>query len=379
MRKPDFEIIAADGEATLAEMVARFEELAGTTLVPSSPEYLILRWGASIVTHQRVLINRAANQNIPSRAEGENLDALAEMLYGLSRPQAEPSKAHMYFGISEAQDYDIVIPKGTRVTDVSQTLYWETASAITISAGAVQGEGIVYCTTPGTIGNGYGAGAVSSIVDLFDYYAWCRNTTVTYGGKEAATDDELYELCRQAMSGYSTAGPRDAYIYRAKAADSDIGDVVVSSPKPGEVLLYLIDINGEMSNELLLKAYAACNGDSERPLTDKLTMGLPNQVTYDIDFTYFTFSGISESPTLIAEKIDNAVNEYVKWQGSRFGRDINPSVLLTYLMRTGIKRVDITSPTYTRLVRNVPDGSDNRPEVAHVGSITTTFGGAEDE
>ena len=58
------------------------------------------------------------------------------------------------------------------------------------------------------------------------------------------------------------------------------------------------------------------------------------------------------------------------------GRDINPSKLIGLLMQTGIKRVDLTSPSFTAL----KDGSDNAaPQVAEVGEITATNGGHEDE
>ena len=72
-----------------------------------------------------------------------------------------------------------------------------------------------------------------------------------------------------------------------------------------------------------------------------------------------------------------AIDEYVAWQASRLGRDINPSKLTAILMGTGVlKRVVVTSPTFTRL----SDGSNHTvPELAVVGTRTVTNGGVEDD
>ena len=78
----------------------------------------------------------------------------------------------------------------------------------------------------------------------------------------------------------------------------------------------------------------------------------------------------------IKAAVDEAVTEFVSWQCGKLGRDINPSVLIGKLMQTGIKRVALTSPVFTTL----RDGSDDTtPQVAAVGTITSTNGGYEDE
>ena len=81
--------------------------------------------------------------------------------------------------------------------------------------------------------------------------------------------------------------------------------------------------------------------------------------------------------TDIAEAIEEAVREYIEWQSSKLGRDINPDYLKGLLMQTGIKRVDITSPTFTHL----SDGSDGTaPQLAVLsGDPNVQNGGYEDE
>lgn len=99
-------------------------------------------------------------------------------------------------------------------------------------------------------------------------------------------------------------------------------------------------------------------------------------MSYNITFTYYVPKDSPLSSTEIKAAVDRAVEEYTAWQCGKLGRDINPSVLIGKLMQTGIKRVALTSPTFTVL----RDGSDDTvPQVAAVGTVTATNGGYEDE
>ena len=70
------------------------------------------------------------------------------------------------------------------------------------------------------------------------------------------------------------------------------------------------------------------------------------------------------------------MEEYTAWQCAKLGRDINPSELYGRLMETGIKRLELRSPTFTVL----RDGRENGvPQVAALGTKTITNGGYEDE
>ena len=116
--------------------------------------------------------------------------------------------------------------------------------------------------------------------------------------------------------------------------------------------------------------------ETVRPLTDHVSMGDPETVPYDIEFTYYIPRSGSIASADIAVAVDAAVEEYKAWQCSKLGRDINPSYLISLLMKTGIKRVDISSPVFTQL----KDGSSNDvPQIAQFGTATIVNGGVEDE
>ena len=376
MRNPEREFVSTDTASLIQEMSLSYESLSGEILTPGSPEMLMLRWVASIIAQERAKLNYAANQNLPSRAEGDNLDALAEMFYTAKRKAAQPAVCVMRFHISQAQANSILIPSGTRVTDGGQRLYWETLADAYVPIGETYADVTIQCQTAGTAGNGWTAGAINAVVDLYDYYSGCENITESGGGADEQTDDELYEAMIASLQAPSTAGARGSYIYHAKSVSTEIADVAVTSPAPGEVRIYALMKDGSIAGETVKQAiYEICNAEDVRPLTDHLEINDPNIIRYAIRLTYWLPSG-TQNAAAVEAAVKEAVQSYVSWQGAKLGRDINPSALIANIMKTGVKRVDVESPVFTKIER----GSDNAtPAVALVESVILTNGGFEDE
>lgn len=376
-RNTQYQFVSTDTGALVSSLVAGYERITGTSVHPASPEKLFIQWVADIIIQERIINNYTGNQNIPSRAEGENLDALGELFYASERPAAQPAVCTERFYISEAQGTAILIPVGTRVTDASNTLVWETVEDVYVSIGSTYADVQIQCQTAGIIGNDYAAGQINTIIDLFDYYDHCENMTASDDGADAATDDEYYDLMRASQDAYSTAGPKGGYIYIAKQVSTEIADVVANRPSAGRVDLYVLMDDGSIAQtETKNAVLTACSADTVRPLTDDVEVKDPQTVEYDISFTYYIPSDASVSSAEIEAAVDAAVKQYVAWQCAKLGRDINPSYLIGLLMQTGIKRVELTSPIFAVL----KDGSDNTaPQVAKIGDITATNGGHEDE
>jgi len=397
-RSPEYEFIPTTVSELEAQMIADYEAMTGETLMPASPERLMISWVASVILGERVKTNYAANQNLPSRADGANLDALAELFYASERPEATAAVCTMRFHISEAQDSAIVVPSGTRVTDGSQELYWETVADAWVPIGSTYVDAQVRCQTAGSVGNGFAAGTINTIVDVYDYYSACENITVSDGGSDRLSDDAFFELLRLSLDGYSTAGAKGGYIYHAKAVSSEIADVVVNSPTPGEIRLYVLDADGQTHSSgtkypgkagATMKALvlAACNADEVRPLTDHVLMGDPEEVSYNISFTYYV-SDQTQTSAELSTDVQLAVQSYIQWQQGKLGRDINPSKLISLLMGTGIKRVDLTAPAYVHLrdgnlslynEGDTPDEEDTIPQIGKIGTISIVNGGVEDD
>ncbi len=382
-RATDYQFVSTDSAKIVADLTAKYEELTGRTLLPADPDKLFIQWVAGIIVQERIIVNYAANQNIPSRATGENLDALGEMFYNVLRPQAKAASAVVKFTISEAQDTGITIPKGTRVTDGSGTLMWATSEEAVIEIGEKTADVPVVCETLGTIGNGFVAGQINTLVDVDKvmYYESCENTETSGGGAEQATDDEYYELMRAGLEAFSTAGPKGAYEYHAKAVSTNIADVCAINPidKPGYVDIFAIMDNGEIADSATKNAILeTCSDEKVRPLTDVVEVLDPEVIDFDIELTYYVDRNSQKSTAEIEAAIQSAIDEYVLWQCQKIGRDINPSRLIWLLNGAGLKRVEIKSPVFTSL----RDGSDRlTPQTAHTDRAKAKIvnGGYEDE
>ena len=380
MRNPDHQFIETSAETIIAELTSKYEELTNTTVHPSSPVKIFLSWCAAAILQIYQNINHAANQNLPSRAEGENLDAIAELFFMKKRPDPTPAYVTVRFTISEGLATTLTIPAGTRVTNPNGDPVFETTTDCVIAIGDTSGDVLCVCQEAGTVGNGYAAGQITDLIDVFPYYESCTNIETSDGGSDSPTDDELYNLLMNSTDAWSAAGPVGAYQYFAKSVSTDIADVVVNSPSPGEVNIYALMEDGTKAGSAIKSLiFAACNDKEVRPLTDSVSVEDPDEVTYNIDLTYYMSTESDKSATEITDDVNTAISEYQMWQAGRLGRDINPSKLIQMLIEAGAKRAVITSPVYTHL----EDGSDvlNHPvpQIAKIGTVTVVNGGYEDE
>ncbi len=377
----EYKFVSTDSADIVADLTQRYEEITQRTLLPADPDKLFIQWIAGIIVQMRHLINYAANQNIPSRAVGENLDALGEMIFNVSRPAAAPAECLMRFEISAPQETAITIPKGTRATDSSGTLMWLTIEDAVVEIGAVFAEVKAICDTAGTIGNGYAAGQINTLVDVDSvlFYAACGNIETSHSGREKATDAEYYDLMRASLEAYSTAGPKGAYEYHAKAVSSEIGDVCAINPagRPGVVNIFAIMEDGTPADDGTKHAILeACSDEKVRPLTDYVEVLDPEIVEYEVDLTFYVDRASNKSISEIRAAVDAAVEEYIRWQSAKIGRDINPSRLWWLLKDSGAKRIEVRAPTFTSL----RDGSDRLvPQIAKCADNSVTNGGYEDE
>jgi phage-related baseplate assembly protein len=363
-------------------LVAGYEQFFGKTVMPGSPERLFISWVEDAIMYERAQNNWTGCQNLPSSAEGEYLDGLAELFYLQERPKPTAATCTMRFYISEPRQTAVLIPAGTRVTDDNAALYWETSADEYVPIGATYTDVQVTCQTVGTAGNDYAVGDIHTAVDIYDYYSGCSNITVSANGSDAPDDEEFYELMRDSQSAWSDAGPIGAYKYFAKRVSTEIADVVANSPSPGTVCLYAVMNDGSVAGEETKRAMvSACSPDEIRPLTDYVISGDPEEVPYDIDLTYYLTRDGSISASEAQSGVNEAVQRYIRWQSGKMGRDINPDRLRYLLLSAGIKRVDLKQPAFTPLEDGAPslDRNDKVPQVAKLGTVTIKSGGYEDE
>lgn len=313
--------------------------------------------------------DRAGKLSLLKYSYGDYLENVGA-LKGVERLKAGKAVTTLRFTLSGIRPGVIVIPKGTRVT-AANGIYFETVENLEISAGDISGEVNAECKEPGILGNGYAEGMLNVIVDPVAYVEKVENITVTQGGADKESDRNLAERIYLMPSSWSVAGPDDAYIYWAKTFDAAIGDVRVHSDVPGEVEIRFLLQNGEIPTSTMIEEmqHFLESGDI-RPLTDHVNVAAPAVHEYEIEITYYINSSDANRITMILEKAEKAVRDYVAWQKGEIGRDIIPDKLVAMLIGAGAKRVEVVSPVLCAL---------SWEEIAEARAVQIKYGGLEDD
>jgi phage-related baseplate assembly protein len=315
-----------------------------------------------------LFVDKAGKMDLLKYAYGDYLDHLAA-LKGLTRLPAAPATVTMRFTLSAVRPSAISIPQGTRVSDGN--LYYATTEYAEVPAGDSYIDVIATCMTAGSDGNTPEINTITTLVDPISYMGTVTNLEKPTGGSDIETDEELRERTFYAPSGYSVAGPSGAYEYWTKAYNTSIADVKVLSPDPGFVTVEFILDGGVLPNAALISEVEEfLDDETKRPLTDTLTVQAPATVTYNISVTYYIGRKDKASATLIQEKVNKAIDAYVEWQGTKIGRDINPSELTKRIVAAGAKRCVISVPAFTRVAED---------QLPVLGSKVVNYGGLEDD
>lgn len=313
-------------------------------------------------------IDKAGKMDLLKYAYGPYLDHIASMK-GITREQAKPARVMVRFTLSEVRPNTIEIPQGTQVTDGS--MYFETEQYAEIKPGSGYIDVECVCLVSGSDGNDLQPGEINTLVNPIPYVASVSNIEETAGGVDIEDDDSMKERVYIAPSSYSVAGPEDAYRYWVKTFNSGISDVLVQSDNPVDIIVEFIMSDGELPTTGLIQGLQLYLQNKQiRPLTDKVTVKAPDTVDYKLDVRYYINSSDLKRADTIKANVTAAVDQYIVWQRSKIGRDINPSQLIQMMVSAGAKRVEVKLPVFQVV------GAAN---VAKLVSQTVTYGGIEDD
>lgn len=348
----------------------RYKAITGKDVVldRADPMSLIL-YALSIQVYQALLyVDKTGKQDLLKYSYGAYLDNLAAMK-GIAREQAKPSRAMIRFTLSEIRTSTVEIPEGTRVTNGE--VYFQTESHAEIPSGESSVDVAAECMTSGVVGNNLEVGEINILVDPVPYVAKVANTEPTTGGADIEDDDTLKDRIYIAPSKYSVAGPEESYRYWVKTYNSNISDVLIYSDDPIDVVIEFIMNDGELPSESMLLGVQKFLSDEQiRPLTDRVTVKAPETVEYKVNVKYFVNQSDLKKVDTIKTAVNAAVDDYIQWQRSKIGRDINPSQLIQQMVSAGAKRVEVTLPVFQVI---------GKANVAKLSSKTVTYGGLEDD
>lgn len=348
----------------------RYKAITGKDVVldRADPMSLIL-YALSIQVYQALLyVDKTGKQDLLKYSYGAYLDNLAAMK-GIAREQAKPSRAMIRFTLSGIRPSTVEIPEGTRVTNGE--VYFQTESHAEIPSGESSVDVAAECTTSGVVGNNLEVGEINILVDPVPYVAKVANTEPTTGGADIEDDDTLKDRIYIAPSKYSVAGPEESYRYWVKTYNSNISDVLIHSDDPVDVVIEFIMNDGELPSESMLLGVQKFLSDEQiRPLTDRVTVKAPETVEYKVNVKYFVNQSDLKKVDTIKTAVNAAVDDYIQWQRSKIGRDINPSQLIQQMVSAGAKRVEVALPVFQVI---------GKANVAKLSSKTVTYGGLEDD
>jgi phage-related baseplate assembly protein len=373
---PDVNFINKSIDDLLESMISDYEqayiEQTGEVkrLNPGDPIRIFIYSQALRIYTAYQLIDYSAKQNLLKYAEGTFLDNIGARV-GAIRLEASPALTTVRFTLSDVQQNAIAIPQGTRISN-GENVFFATKSYAEIPIGSMEIDVEVFCLENGIVGNDFTSGQINVLVDPIPYVESVRNLTKTQGGSEIESDKDFRERIISKPESFSVAGPSGAYEFFAKEFNSAIQDVNVSSvPGSGIVDVTFILKDGEIPGPSLIGEVETHLSDkTKRPLTDLVHVQAPEQVSYDLIATYYIRRSDADRITEIQLAVEKAKNEYILWQKSKIGRDINPSELVARGLQAGAKRIEIESPVFTPLLEK---------QVALEGNIEFIYGGLEND
>lgn len=359
----------SETEEMLTEHYRRIfrEKTGGSPDLTDSDEVTLLIKAFSLILYQVMqYIETKGRQELLATATGGALDHLAA-LFGVSRQSAGYAEGRVRFTLGTPREEATAIPEGTRVKTPSG-VYFATVEYGEAAAGESFVEILCRAEEAGAVS--VPAGEISVLVDPIPYVAAVENPLAVRGGTEEESDDSLTSRIYLSPSKFSCAGPKDAYEYYVREWRSDVEDVVVTSPEPCRVEILVVLSGGVLPDEeqrQSLEEYLS--PDDRRPLGDRVTVISPEEISYDVDLTYYIAASDAKSAAVIQENVSRAMEEYEAWQ-RKLGRDINPTELIAKLREAGVKRVELAKPAH-RVI-----GKTQMPKPREK---TVKYGGLEDD
>lgn len=317
------------------------------------------------------MVDFAGKMNTLKHAYGDYLTNLGIMKRVYPR-KATGATTTVRFAMSTERISATGIPAGSRVT-AGDGVYFATNEYTEIPAGNLYVDVRATCMTPGTSGNVYGIGDIKYMVDLVPMIESVENITAAENGTDAEEEEDLKEEIYLAPDGYTSGGSGAAYEKIARDYNQTIADVKARTPEPCKVELLCLLQDGELPGEEFLsglREYMMQPG--RKMLTDTVEVKAPERSEFEISLTYWVSRSDKARADSIGTEIKKSVDEYILWQKSKIGRDINPDELQQRIKVAGAKRMHITKPTFTIVAdTEVADLKEN--------GINIVYGGLEDD
>lgn len=335
-------------QAIVDRMVSRYEELTGRTLQPAQVERLLFNTMGYELSLVRTAADEAAKTLLADFSAAPVIDYLARNV-GLGNRLA-PAKAYCTIRFTLVDGHAaLIIPEGLRVQTTDGQQIFATKEATSVASGVNEIDIECESQIAGLSANGYTAGAVSVILDPEPYISTATNTTVTTGGSDEETDEQLRQRIFLAFAQSATAGSYSSYKLFALSANPLIVDVYVTSPNPGTVAVYPMVAGGDETPQTILdQVFSVLDAEDVRPLTDTVLVNSPSPVDYALDVSLTILTTANQQ--LIVQQVTANLNAFVAERATKLGLDITLDQITALCMVDGVYSVDINDPSADAVV-----------------------------
>lgn len=149
---------------------------------------------------------------------------------------------------------------------------------------------------------------------------------------------------------------------------TDIRDVKVTSPSDGVVDIRFLMDDGSIPDAAVIAAVQEhVQQRGKRPLTDHVQVKAPDIEQYEVDVKYYINSSERASASAIQRQVEDAIKDYILWQETKIGRDINPDELVARIKNAGAKRAVVTAPVFRAIGENAKAQISGEPNIVYGG------------
>lgn len=320
-----------DPEEIYKEIQYAYMDSGGDVLYPGDEKEMLLRAVESIIVQAFAGVDNALRMTRLRYAMGDYLDLLGEDRF-CTRNEARPANAVIeiqFLGTGNPG----TIAAGTLLTADGEQMYTLVEEvAYTGYQKTVRVD--IVAQKAGSAGNGLLSGTQMQFLIPQEAVGNVKCVEDASGG-QAREDDESY---RERIRTYGlvniTTGPKARYESVAKSVTSEIIDAEAINLSAGTVGIVLLLASESGSEAIIKNVKKALNTESERPLTDNVSVYLATGIAYSLNVRYKAETG-SETAKALAD----VVADYQKWQDNTIGRAFNPDRLMAALYQAGATRV----------------------------------------
>ena len=333
-------LIEGDAQKIYKEAIEIHEAISGERLSPADEKAHIYSTIAMILGDILYGANDIDIQNYLPYAKGERLD-LKSIIYGerARRNEASHAKVTMECYISEIVDRAVYIKKGTGFLH-GENIFYSLEEGI-INPGQIKTTILAQAEKSGDIGEIL-AGEITQIIDRYDYYESCLNPQKVSKGANREDDEQYRKRLEEIPESFTSAGSEGAYKFWTKKVSPLVNQVVVKTPRPNEIDIYVYGFNEEVTLEEK-EAIKEFLTDLDRlPLNDLVTIKNPTIVNVDLNIDYYLYEGeIRSVETIKMTLMQKLRDHFTKMQ---IGDKLNLQDIIRIIKNEDIRRCEILSP-----------------------------------